>query len=310
MSLAKGSLGSDRGWGRRFSTLTLGAAICVMAVYLSTVLVTNYAGAELRGYSTPKCKRHVVVDYTRPFRRLEPAHPAPKSEVLPFAPRNLRITNTTSGNVLSGGGWFGYVLRATSASVAGMSLNWRVKVKLSQLTRTGRIQRVVKAKRWTFRTVHNLRSLDFSIDLSPKVALYRYVIEFQRLNGRRLAQFSEYVRAVKPRLRTELTLSANIYRTSDELRMQIVNPGTESVAYGEDLAVEMLSPTGWTPADVLRPIPLRKSLKTLGPGEAAQCEGRQFLSTAQVGQYRIKRMFSPLSMRGRRTLFEEFHIAE
>jgi hypothetical protein len=67
------------------------------------------------------------------------------------------------------------------------------------------------------------------------------------LSGRKLAEFGNYYRVIRPTVHTRLTLDATTYRPGDTLFGRVENPGATVVLFGQEYKIEKPEGESWVP---------------------------------------------------------------
>ncbi|HEU4678157.1 MAG TPA: hypothetical protein VFS35_01470 [Terrimicrobiaceae bacterium] len=222
------------------------------------------------------------------------AHPPPVSGKLPFAPRFARFYESSLGPLLVEGGGFGYAFSGVAPPAKAVRLDWRIETRVLELDGSGRTKSVVADRKQIVRTVHNMANLDFSVRLPKRSALYRYVIEFSRLDGETLGDYSEYVRVLPRRVHAVLRADAATVSPGGIVRNQVANFGTVPVSYGAGVDVEFFDGVKWSPATMFQHPRVEKSARVLPAGEASPCEALEVPGNAPPGHYRAVKGVSPL----------------
>lgn len=287
---------------QKIPRVIVGAGVS-FALVGSTVMV---AQATMAG-SRVACNDHVVRDYAQAFRRMRHVHPPPKAGVLPFAPQGTQFFQTSASQIQVTHGAFGYAFTASHPQ-RRVRLNWLVSTTITKVNQQGDVVRVVDRRHRRFNIVRDIRNLDFTVPLNTGVGVYRYEIQFRKLDGSKLASYSQYVRVLQPKFKAKLLLSPTTYRSGDLGLLQPVNNGSLAITSGEEVRVAKFEDGDWVPATEFS-IPLvRRRVRRLDAGQAGTCE--QFTIPAEVrpGIYRLEMRVTSLLGHKIRTLIARFSV--
>jgi hypothetical protein len=277
---------------------------CLIGMALSSYMPAEASEAS-RGVF---CGRNLAVDYASPFRRMPPVHPPPESGALPFAPKEALLYQVAPSQIRNSGGTFGYAFTG-GRSARVTNLGWLITTQLARVNRRGEALRVVQSKQRKVDVIRDLRNLNFGLSLTDGAGLYRYEIEFQRLNGHRLASYSQYVRVLPRHVRPVLRASAAKYRPGELAKLQVVNFGTTPISYGEGTQIYVLDDGVWIPSTAFPSKKVLRRAVVLQAGEAGSCEDLAIPSGTPPGSYRVEKQVPPSVSGATRRVVAEFQVA-
>jgi hypothetical protein len=270
-------------------------------------LICCIAGVVVeRADAAISCHDRVAVDYGKPFERMPRAEPPPKSGVLPFAPRTLRLYQSAGSTVLPGGGLFGYAFSLESTPPRGLRLDWLVEMRIVEVDKHGRAVRVVQEQQKKFGVVHNERRLKFIARVMNNPGFYRYSLVFQR--GRlRLRRYTTYFRILPPKFSAIFQTDSSSYQRGNSATLRISNLGTEEISYGEAIEVERFDGITWSAVNW--PIS-RRGVRVVGvdAGERGPCEVLRIPADAVPGEYRVIKEISLFSSDVAKAVADEFQV--
>jgi len=278
-----------------------------VVLFLAISLIAGQVG-ESKASQRLDCQAPAVNDYLAPFDLMPRPRP-PAERDLRVGGIGLSLNEITFSRVISGRGSYGYA--AGIADEQGRSvadLDWTVEAELQLLNKKGVVRRIARRSRWRVPDSRALASKVFSLRVSAP-GLYRFVLRFTDSGGV-LKSFSQYVRGVRRNPKALLFMDQESYRAGESATVQLANPGTETIRFGEGGMVSVLSEGHWTP--VLR-LPSRGKKKALGlnPGQRWVCETFSLPPTLSSGRYRVEKTVSFLSPGGGpKAIVQEFQLLE
>ncbi|MGE5281858.1 MAG: hypothetical protein ACM3N0_05980 [Chloroflexota bacterium] len=266
---------------------------------ITSTLATTFVSCAILAGSLPAvasgalCEYGVVHNYTKPLKRLPHLRPSPPAEHLPFGPARVFL-NHSGGPLFVGGGEVGYSLSFSpyfSGHHLSPPLNWIVEARYVRVDRRGR---PTKVRGHIVRRVKRLHSsedkpsgtLDFLFKVG-RPALYRLEITFSKLSGKRLARFGEFLRVLKPKLDTGLSLNGTAFQPGEHVLATVNNYGTTSLSFGLSRTIEYFDGASWEPAPNSSQGPIPLPLLWAGPGDSAQCWSFTIPPEEPQGLYRF-----------------------
>lgn len=230
---------------------------------------TSYATADQKF-----CNGAPAHDYTLPFSKMPPASPLPHSGKLSFLPENVHLAKPNQATLVLGGARdLAYDLSIASGVTLSRRLDLEASAWLSEVNARGKPLRVVQRASFRAKTKNpdKIDGQQLSLKLPSKVGFFRVNLDFARTNGTRLGRYQEYFRSVRPTIRTKLEVARDIVGIGDRLNFKVANPGTESIAFGQEFRVEAWNEGRWAPVD-LQLGPWQRVRLGLGSGEAGKCQ--------------------------------------
>lgn len=264
--------------------------------------------SEAKASQRLDCRPPTVNDYLVPFESMPPPRPPAKGG-LRIGGIELSLNEITFSRVISGRNFYGYAASAgTDQRRSAADLDWSVEAELQLLNRRGEVRQIARRSRWRVRDARELSSKVFSLRVDAP-GLYKFVLRFTD-SGRRLKSFSQYVRGVRRDPKAVLLVDQESYRAGDTATVQLANPGTETISFGEGGRVSALREGEWSP--VLR-LPSKGKKKAIGlnPGQRWRCETFSLPSTLSSGRYRVEKEVSFLFPGGgSQMVVQEFQLLE
>jgi len=286
---------------QKISTI-IGVAICLLAS-----LGLPSSGEGMGSNEPDACRKRIVSDYLRPLNGLPAAHPPPANGRLRGAPRRVHLYPVMDGLIQVGGNSFGYAF-----SVEGLLREWRpgwiVRSQLARVAMNGREGQVLEAQQRTLGRIRSVKMLNFSLPLRFGTGIYRYRLEIESGDSKRIAVYDQYVRVVPRHFNAGVWLNAEHYRPGAELFSQVRNFGTLQVTFGEDIQVEVFNGSTWVQADFQSPSRRNKRLAVLLAGQASSCSALTIPLAAPPGRYRIHKSILTQYARAARQRYVGFEI--
>lgn len=84
--------------------------------------------------------------------------------------------------------------------------------------------------------------------LHGKPGIYRTAIVIRTPGGRKLTEFGNYYRVIRPTVHGRLASISEAYSPGDTLFARLENPGAAFVLFGEEFEIEKLEGEAWVPA--------------------------------------------------------------
>lgn len=257
-------------------------AITLLALLgLLLVSLPGNAGAVEPEPEPPFCERHVLHDYLAPLKRM------PKLREPPFRAtgrdihfRGLEIAS--SGPTL-----------AVSGGRVGYQLNWErnpgfdLTITLAEVDWRGRFMRRIAQRQVHLDEFGAASITEPNIGLKGAPAVYRTTLVVRSPSGRKLAQFGNYYRVIRPTVHARFALSSDIYQPGTTMFARLENPGAAFVLFGEDYAIEKLEGESWVRSPE-SPGPFSMPLYFVAPGTTSgHCTAFPIPPTMPAGRYRL-----------------------
>jgi hypothetical protein len=268
---------------------------------LALVLVASPAPAAAAEPEPAFCESKVLHDYLAPLKRM------PKLRELPFRRRaeplfrGVRIG--ASGPTLAvSGGSAGYQLQWDA------NPKWDVEVTLARVNGRGKVVRRIGQRHLRLGALAPAVITEPHFRLPGKPAIYRSTLAIHSSTGRKLAEFGNYYRVIRPTVHTRLVLDADAYRPGGTLYARIENPGAAFILFGGEFTIDKLEGEGWVPTSEFP-----TGLQYVAPGPTSpHCTVFPIPSGMAPGRYRLSQeaLISWPSQRQelRPTLHAEFDV--
>jgi hypothetical protein len=255
-----------------------------MGVALLALLVLPLLGApSLAATSEPEphfCETITLHDYLAPLKRM------PKLRELPFRRRSeTRFHGVYVGaagpSLAVNGGRAGYQLQWDT------NPRWDVTVTVAEVSAGGKVVRQLGQRHLRLGSLAPALGTEPSFTMPGKPAFYRSTLAIRSSSGRKLAEFGNYYRVIKPNVHVRLATDASTYRPGTTVFARIENPGAAFVLFGDGYEVESLEGAGWTPAPEL-PGPFWTPLSFVAPGTTgSHCLTVPIPTSTPAGRYRV-----------------------
>jgi hypothetical protein len=237
---------------------------------------------------------------------MKPIHHLPRSGVLPWSGR--RVEALPMSNIISGRGKVGFVFY-NRAGHRDIHLNWSVVTKLTRVRTDGTSTGEMNIYRRALRTLPVDRPQEIAIVVARTPKFYRLDISIVTEAGSKLGHYAEYFRVVPLQLNVRLLLKQQMMYPGAAIVTKVVNPGTESVFYGEEYDIQRYNGQTWIRDPLLTPSGFVQSGTFLTAGQSGACEVIKLPENVEPGQFRFIKPYSARSANGRqRTLRAEFSI--
>jgi hypothetical protein len=190
----------------------------------------------------------------------------------------------------TGGGEFSYSFEADPGRDRTFILNWEIEARLSRINRSGKVEDILNAQR---RHIGKVSEAEFNrivlrFPIGPQPSFYRLDTSFKRTSGRELADYSEYIRVVKPRFDAHLALSTAVASPGDTIYFRIKNSGTKQLHFSEEFAIDQLNGSNWIsyPAAIG---PWHRVVRSLFAGQQGECQSFAIPADMPNGRYRVRK---------------------
>jgi hypothetical protein len=263
------------------------------------VLLGVAGGANAHSNSVRReCQATTVIDYESVFHSMPTVNRPPQSGRLPFGPKDLLLYRTVGANVVSPGTVFGYFL-TRDGNGGPFRPSWNATTRVLQLSRSGAVVGVEDVRQSRVVIRGGAGRIIFAAPLRRR-GLYRYELDLRTRTGKRLANYSEYVRVMQARFRVSLALVDGRFEPGETAMVKVINSGTVSIGYGGQwVGVRGVLEQHWSRPT--RPI-------ILPPGAGGRCQALQVNQDVDPGKYRIWLLISRLDGPGSRIVRLPFEI--
>jgi hypothetical protein len=277
---------------------------------LLALLALSLLGAPSAAAATepepPFCERTALHDYLVPLKGM------PKLRELPFR-RAVESSLFRGVNVSAAGPTL-----AVNGGRAGYQLQWdtnprwEVTVALAKVNRSGEVIRPLGQRHLRLGQLAPALITEPAFTMPGRPALYRTTLTIRSAGGRKLAEFGNYYRVIRPTVNVRLTSIASVYRPGATLYARVENLGTAIVLSDEESAIEKREGESWVP--VPESPGLFAPLYFVAPGATgSRCTVFPIPTSMPPGRYRLSQeavISWPFERRERRpTLRAEFEVA-
>ncbi|HEX5527590.1 MAG TPA: immunoglobulin-like domain-containing protein [Solirubrobacterales bacterium] len=223
----------------RSGLLRLPAMVAGLAILL--IALTTFPARATAAEPEPAfCASETLHDYLAPLQGM------PKLRELPFRARGeMRFHGAYIGasgpSLAISGGSAGYQLQWDR------NQNWEITVTFARVDRRGKVIHQLGRRHFRLGALAPATITEPHIILPGKPALYRTTLVIRSHSGRRLAEFGNYYRVIRPTVHTHLALTAPTYHPGDTLFARVENPGAAVVLFGQEYAIEQPEGESWVP---------------------------------------------------------------
>jgi hypothetical protein len=251
-----------------------------VVVLLVLVLAVGAPGAAAAaGTEAGFCETKTLHDYLTPLKGM------PKLRERPFRARSeplfrgVRI-GASGPSLAVNGGSAGYQLQWDE------NPGWDITVTLAQVRRDGSTVEELGRRRVRLGALAPALVTEPHFALPGRPAFYRTTLAIQGRSGRKVAEFGNYYRVVRPRIDIRLVPEAPSYRPGETLMARLENPGTAFALLAEESTVEGLQGESWGPVPDVPAI--STPLQFVAPGTtSARCVTFTIPASMPPGQYRL-----------------------
>jgi len=226
------------------------------------------------------CASKTLHNYLAPLRRM------PKLRELPFRARGeplfrgVRI-GASGPSLAVGGGRAGYQLQWDS------NPKWDVTVTFARVNWRGKVVQQIGERHLRLGALAPALIVEPNFAMPGKPAAYRSTLVIRSHSGRKLAEFGNYYRVIRPTVHARLAPSATAYRPGTTLFARVENTGAAFVLFGEEFFIEKLEGEAWAPAPEA-PGPFPMSLYFVAPGTTSgHCTVFPIPASIPAGKYRL-----------------------
>lgn len=277
---------------------------------LLTLLALSLLGAPSpAAASEPEprfCESATLHDFLAPLKRMPKLRELPYRRVAEPPFRGVRVG--AAGPALAvNGGRAGYQLQWDA------NPRWDLTVTFARVSPRGAVVQQLGQRRLRLGQLAPAEIAEPGFALPGRPALYRTTLAIRSAGGRRLAEFGNYYRVVRPTVHARMTSLATAYRPGATLYARVENPGAAYVLFGEEFTIEKLEGGNWAPAPE-SPGPFPAPLYFVAPGtSSAHCTVFPIPASMAAGRYRVSQeavITWPLQPQEQRpTLYAEFEVA-
>ena len=247
---------------------------------LLTLLALALVSAPTAVASEPRfCKSATLHDYLKPLQRM------PELRELPFRRRaeplfrGVRI-GAAGPTLAVNGGRAGYQLQWDG------NPRWEITLTFEQVTPSGSVIKPLGRRHLRLGALAPALITEPAFTMSGKPAFYRTTLAIRSASGRKLAEFGNYYRVIRPSVHVRLATDAPTYRPGDTLLARVEDHGAAFVLFGEELAIEKREGEAWIPAPGL-PGPVVTPLTFVAPGTTSNlCAVFPIPTSMPAGRYR------------------------
>jgi hypothetical protein len=281
----------------------LAVALAGLGVLLTASTSTTSAAAAAK--SEPAfCHAETLHDYLAPLKRM------PKLRELPYRARGeIRFRGAYIGasgpSLAISGGSAGYQLQWEG------NTNWDITVTFARVNWRGKVVQRLGRRHFRLGKLAPVVITEPHILLPGKPATYRTTLVIRSHSGRKLAEFGNYYRVIRPTVHNRLVTDAGAYRPGGTLFARLEDPGATIVLFGEEFFVEKLEGEDWAR---ISETPFPAPLQFVAAGTTSNhCIVFPIPTTMPTGRYRLSQeaVISWASLDGqiRPTLHAEFEVA-
>ena len=280
-----------------------GAFAALLALAAIEVAVPGTGGAS--DTEPAFCQQEVLHDYLAPLKRM------PKLRELPYRARGeIRFRGAYIGasgpSLAISGGSAGYQLQWDA------NPRWTISVTFARVNSRGKVIRWMGERRFRLGPLAPATIVEPHIALPPAPAIYRTTLVIRSHSGRKLAEFGNYYRVIRPRVDAHLVPDAPVHRPGETLFARLENPGPAIVLFGVEFFVERLEGAGWVPAPgAPGPFPAGRQFVAAGV-TSRNCTAFPIPASMPPGRYRLSQeaVISWASKKGqlRPKLYAEFDV--
>lgn len=207
---------------------------------LALALVAAPSSAAAAEPEPPFCESQLLHDYLAPLKRM------PKLRELPYRRRAeppFRGVNIgASGPPLAVfGGSAGYQLQWDT------NPKWDATLTLTRVNGRGKVVRQIGQRHLRLGALAPALIVEPHFRLPGEPATYKTTLLIRSSTGRKLAEFGNYYRVIRPTVHTRLVTSADAYQPGTTLFARVENPGAAFILFGEEFFVEKLEGAEWVP---------------------------------------------------------------
>jgi hypothetical protein len=272
---------------------------------LLVLLLVGTPGSAAAAEPEPAfCASRTLHDYLAPLKRM------PKLRELPYRARGeIRFRGAYIGasgpSLAISGGSAGYQLQWEG------NTNWDITVTFARVNWRGKVVQRLGRRHFRLGKLAPATITEPHILLPGKPATYRTTLVIRSHSGRKLAEFGNYYRVIRPTVHNSLVTDAGAYRPGSTLFARLENPGATIVLFGEEFFIEKLEGEKWAPVSET---PFPAPLQFVAAGATSNhCTIFPIPGSMPAGRYRLSQeaVISWTSLDGqiRPILHAEFEIA-
>jgi hypothetical protein len=212
-------------------------ALASLAVLLAAISVSPAAAAEPE---PAFCARKTLHDYLAPLKGMPELRELPyRRRAEPFF-RGVRIGASGPSLAVSGGS-AGYQLQWDT------NPKWDITVTLARVSWHGMVSQQLGQRHLRLGKLAPALIEEPHFSLPRKPGAYRTTLVIRSHSGRKLAEFGNYYRVIRPTVHTSLALTAPVYEPGSTLIVRVENPGAAFVLFGQEYTIEKPEGESWVP---------------------------------------------------------------
>jgi hypothetical protein len=272
---------------------------------LALILLAAPSAASASEAEPPFCQSKTLHDYLAPLQRM------PKLRELPYRRRaeppfrGVRIGASGPSLSVSGGSSAGYQLQWDT------NPKWDITVTLARVSWRGKVVQQLGQRHLRLGTLAPALIEEPHFSLPRKPGAYRSTLLIRSHSGKKLAEFGNYYRVIRPSVNTRLVPKAATYRPGSTLFARVEDPGAAFVLFGEEFFIEKREGEEWVP---LPEAPFPMGLFEVAPGTTSNhCTVFPIPSSMTAGHYRLSQevviSWPSLQRQLRPFLHAEFDVA-
>jgi hypothetical protein len=251
------------------------AGIALLTLALSLLGAPSPAAASEP--EPPFCESTTLHNYLAPLKRM------PQLRELPFrrASENSRFrgvyVSAAGPSLAVNGGRAGYQLQWDT------NPGWDVTLTFARVNRHGEVVQQLGQRHLRLGELAPALITEPAFTMPGKPALYRTTLVIRSSTGRKLAEFGNYYRVIRPTVHVRLAPDATVYRPGTTVFARIENPGAAFVLFGDGYAIEALEGDSWMelPGSFVTP------LSFVAPGTTgSHCITFPIPASTPTGRYR------------------------
>ncbi|HEX3734955.1 MAG TPA: immunoglobulin-like domain-containing protein [Solirubrobacterales bacterium] len=254
----------------------------------------------------PFCEKTVLRNYLAPLKRMPKLHELPFRRASENRFRGVYVS-AAGPSLAVNGGKAGYQLQWDT------NPRWDVTLTFARVNGGGKVVEQLGQRHLRLGELGPALITEPGFTMPGKPATYRTTLAIHSSTGRKLAEFGNYYRVIRPTVHVHLAPDATIYRPGITVFARIENPGAAFILFGDGYAIEALEGDSWVPAPVSQDH-FVTPLSFVTPGTAgSHCITFPIPTSIPTGRYRASQetvISWPFERRERRpTLHAEFEVA-
>ena len=280
--------------------------VCIALFTLVVLALAVAPGSAAAAEREPAfCASRTLHGYLAPLQQL------PKLRELPYRRRaeplfrGVNIGASGPSLSVSGGSSAGYQLQWDT------NPKWDITVTLARVNGRGKVVQRLGRRHQRLGALGPALITEPHFALPRKLGIYRPTLLIRTASGKRLAEFGNYYRVIKPSVHIRLVPNAKTYRPGSTLFARVEDPGAAFVLFGEAFFIEKQEGEEWAP---LPEAPFPMGLFEVAPGMTSNhCTPFPIPATTPPGRYRLSQeiviSWPSLQRQLRPFLHAEFDVA-